>query len=482
MATGKALNAANLESLGAPRLAALLLEAVAGNAAAQRRLRLELAGTAGSVDVARQVAKRLAAIATARSFVDWRKTKPLAAELDVQRRAIRDLVAPADPREAFELAWRLAACARPVLARSSDGTGRLAALFRDAVLDLGPLARSARPDPSALAQRALQAIRADGLAAWEDLVPALAPALGPPGLATLRILAESWLAEPAPTPPEHERRAVGWNPVTGAILAADVAASQRRRAARAILQQVADATGDVDAFIALHDPESRKTPPTAAAIARRLLAASRPDEALAVIEAARLPPGQRPPPDLAQVRLDALDALGRPDEAQALRWQHFAATLDPAPLREHLRRLPDFEDFDAEQRAMAHALAHRDTPHALAFLLAWPDLASAARLVLARAAKLDGHRHDLLDPAADALDARHPLAATLLRRAVIGATLAASRTARYPHAARHLDACAALAACIPDFGDTPDHDAYVRALRTAHARRTAFWDLVTPAR
>ena len=42
----------------------------------------------------------------------------------------------------------------------------------------------------------------------------------------------------------------------------------------------------------------------------------------------------------------------------------------------------------------------------------------------------------------DALDARHPLAATLLRRAVIGATLAAARTARYAHAARHLDAIA----------------------------------------
>jgi hypothetical protein len=40
----KALNAANLEALGAARLAQLLVEISEGNAPAKRRLRLELAG------------------------------------------------------------------------------------------------------------------------------------------------------------------------------------------------------------------------------------------------------------------------------------------------------------------------------------------------------------------------------------------------------------------------------------------------------
>ena len=62
MATGKTLNAANLETLGAARLAALLLEISAGDAAAKRRLRSALAGEAGSGEAAREVAKRLAAL------------------------------------------------------------------------------------------------------------------------------------------------------------------------------------------------------------------------------------------------------------------------------------------------------------------------------------------------------------------------------------------------------------------------------------
>ena len=44
MASNKAVNAKNLEALGAARLAELLLEISTGNAAAKRRLRLELAG------------------------------------------------------------------------------------------------------------------------------------------------------------------------------------------------------------------------------------------------------------------------------------------------------------------------------------------------------------------------------------------------------------------------------------------------------
>src|SRR5271167_4860119 len=101
MASGKTLNAANLEALGAARLAELLLEISTGDAAAKRRLRLALAGSAGSAESAREVTKRLTSIARARNFLDWQKIKLLVADLEAQRRAILDLVASGDPHEAF---------------------------------------------------------------------------------------------------------------------------------------------------------------------------------------------------------------------------------------------------------------------------------------------------------------------------------------------------------------------------------------------
>jgi hypothetical protein len=54
---------------------------------------------------------------------------------------------------------------------------------------------------------------------------------------------------------------------------------------RLALMEIADALGDVDAFIAQYEPETKKMPKIAAEIARRLLAAGRTQEAWPAIEA-----------------------------------------------------------------------------------------------------------------------------------------------------------------------------------------------------
>ncbi len=477
MATGKTLNAANLETLGAARLAALLLEISVGDAAAKRRLRLALAGEAGSGEAAREVAKRLASIAKARSFIERQKVKPLVADLQAQRKAILDLVAPTDPREAFDLVWRLVACAEGVFARSDDGSGRLAEVFHQAVHDLGPLAQAAGLDPGPLAERAFEALRGDGYGQWQELVPVLAPQLGQSGLERLKQLVGAWRAEPVVTLPEAERRAIGWGS-SGKIYADEVENSHRRSTAQFVQRQIADARGDVDAYIAEVDVRARRAPAVAAEIARRLLAAGRSKEAWAAIEAVERDKRGWIPTEWEQARIEVLEALGRADEAQAFRWSRFSETLNTVHLRDYLRKLPDFEDFDAEQRALAHAFGYGNVHQALGFFVAWPDLERASRLVVTRARELDGDLYELLTPAAEALEAKHPLAATIARRAMIDFTLGASRASRYRHAARHLAECASLAPRIQDFGGEPGHAAYLRELRAAHPRKAAFWQEV----
>ncbi len=476
MASGKTLNQANLEALGAARLAALLLQLGADDPVVRRRLRLALAGSAGPAAAAAAVAKRLARIASARSVLDWRKVKALAAELEAQRRAILDLVAPGDPREAFELAWRLLCCAGPVHGRGDDGSGRLAAVFGAAARDLGGLATAARPDTVRLAECAFEAIRGDGHDVWKELVPILAAPLGRTGLGALRSLVEAWRAEPVPTPPEAARKVVGWS-LSGRIHADELEASRRLSTARFVLKQIADALGDVDGYVAQFDPRARSVPRIAADIARRLLEAGRAQDAWKAVQATddRLGPM---PLDWERARTRTLEALGRPDEAQAFRWACFAETLEASHLRDFMGRLPEFEDFEAEQRGLALASGHRDPHRALAFLVGWPDLPRAARLALDRGGELDGDLYTVLSPAADALQDRHPLAATLLRRAMIDFTLGAARSSRYKHAARHLLDCASMASRIAEPGTVPDHAAYERALRAEHGRKAAFWQEV----
>src|SRR5690348_17791152 len=89
----KGLNAANLEGLGAARLAQLLIEISEENAPVKRRLRLELAGADSPTAVANQIRKRIAMIARSRSFVDWHNRKSLVDDLEAQRRAIVEQVA-----------------------------------------------------------------------------------------------------------------------------------------------------------------------------------------------------------------------------------------------------------------------------------------------------------------------------------------------------------------------------------------------------
>ncbi len=476
MASGKTLNAANLEALGALQLADLLIEISKGNAAAQRRLRLALAGGAGATEAARAVGKRLNSISRARTWLGWQKIKPFLADLEAQRRAILDLVAPSEPREAFELLWRLVECARPVLARSDDGSARLSDAFRAAARDLGSLVQRANPDPVELAGRTFRALSAAEHGAWDEIIPVLAPHLGAAGLGAVRDLVRSWQAEPAATPSAGERRVIGWAS-SGPIHADEVQSSRRRHAASLLLQQIADALGDVDGFIEQVDTRARRMPAVAAGIARRLLDAGRLQEAWTTLEAVEIRHRDPTPWAWEETRVDVLEALGRTDEAQAFRWQRFLATLNAAHLRAYLRRLPDFDDFEAEQRALAHALAFGDVHQALAFLVGWPALQQASELVLSRTPALDGDLYELLTPAAEALDGRYPLAATLLRRSMIDFILGAARSSRYRHAARHLYDCKAAATRL-DFGALPDQPAFERALRAAHGRKAAFWQQV----
>src|SRR5436305_6235012 len=109
MASKKTLNLDNLQALGAKRLAELLLELAAGDAAAERRLRLELSAEAGPEAVAADIGKRLAALRQARSFVDWQKRPAFVRDLDRQRRLILDKVAEDRPDLALDLPWRFTA-------------------------------------------------------------------------------------------------------------------------------------------------------------------------------------------------------------------------------------------------------------------------------------------------------------------------------------------------------------------------------------
>ena len=421
---------------------------------------LELAGQEGPSEVAREVRKRLATIARSRSFVEWHHQQSLIDDLETQRRAIVDQVATHDPAEGLDLTWRFLELARSVYERCEDGGSAAEGVFERAANDLGEIADSAKPDPMTLADEVFQALSADGYGRSKSLIHALAPTLGRKGLEHLTRRLQSDL-------PDH---------------------SMKRRLA---LMYIADVQGDADAWIAQYDTEKRKIPKIAAAMARRLLAANRATEAMRAIDAAE---HRSSDPDdwlwkdfeWEDARIEALEALGRHADAQQQRWSCFARSLSAGHLRAYLNRLSDFDDLEAEERALDHAQNFKNPLRALSFLVSWtsldrtalasqPALDRAADLIVRQGTSLDGNAYEILTAAADALSARHPLAATLALRAMIDFALTRARSSRYKHAARHLTTCARLASAIDDFGAFETHAVYEARLRREHGRKSAFW-------
>jgi hypothetical protein len=247
------------------------------------------------------------------------------------------------------------------------------------------------------------------------------------------------------------------------------------------LQAIADAQGDVDGYIGQYDEETRKVPRIATKIARRLLAVGRVEEAWSVIEATAPKPRAREDwldLEWEDARIEVLEAAERGEDAQTARWGCFERALTAAHLRAYLKRLPDFDDVEAEEKALDYASGAKSFFQALEFLVSWPDLNRAAELVIKRAGELDGDRYEILTPAAAVLAAKHPLAAVLVLRAMINFSFTKNRSSRYKHAAQHLRECGSLSETITNFGAFERHDAYVARLRLEHDRKSSFWRLL----
>ena len=361
-ASPKRLNAANLSGLGADRLGELLMQAADADAILKRRLRLVLAAEAGPDLLALELDKRLSTIAASRARVSWRKRPDLLRDLDILRGAIVDDLAVAAPGQGLErlIAWF--DLFRGLATRVKDQKGEVAAAFETAAPDLWRIAEAA--------------VRAD-----EKAVAPLAQAV-------------------ERQPLEYAR----WIGAGGEKLTADLARrlldtldkTSSARGMRTVMRRLADRAGDLDLWLSLTTPEERGSPDFAAVMAKRLLVADRVPEARQALEAALAPSagnrrwtfGRSPqagPPTLTPAweatSIDLLEAEGRKDEAQELRWAMFERDLSTPVLRAYLARLPDFDDVEALDRALAHAATYADFETALGFLMDWPAHREAAALV-----------------------------------------------------------------------------------------------------
>ncbi len=254
------------------------------------------------------------------------------------------------------------------------------------------------------------------------------------------------------------------------------------RTLRMILLDIADAQGDVDAWMSQYSAQQLTYHTIAPDAARRLLQAGRAEDALRIMESCIASEKDKDrafdTPEVDSAHFACLEALGQEDALRSAMWSRFETRLCAETLRRYLSRLPDFDDDEALEDARTHVRIHPDLLQGLIFCMSWPDPGLAADMVLSRHAELDGDRYELLTPTAELLKAEHPLAATLLWRSMITFALQNDRAKRYRHAARHLASCAESEMAIADYGAILSHEVFADDLRRKHPRKHAFWDKV----
>jgi len=392
----KRVNLENLAGLGAERLAQILVAVAETRPDVKRRLRMELAAEQGADHLAVEVDKRLAALETSRSKVSWRKRASFVGDLDVLRLLISERLAALDAATARDRMWLFMDLARRLDRRVKDRDGTLAEVFRRGAQDIGQLL--AERGDAQPAEALVEAIARDP-ARWTAWLPVvLEPA---PAELTASLLARMQL---------RGETIAGWSD---------------------LVRLAADAAGDVEAYRESHSPAALRTPAVAAELARRLLLAGQVDEAGRVLEAAAtarkpgLLGGEARPAevdfDWESVWIDWLEKSGQGAAAQAARWASFERTLSATRARDFARRLPGFEDVEAENRAFDYAAAHPDFARALGFLIEWPALPEAAAMIQARAAEV-ALGADTAEAWAGRLRVRQPAAAeALLRKAAAAA-------------------------------------------------------------
>ena len=236
------------------------------------------------------------------------------------------------------------------------------------------------------------------------------------------------------------------------------------------LENIADARGDVDGYIAAQRLAGREAR-AVREIAERLVAAGWLEEALDWAERTDVQTFERE--NIAWSKVDILDRLGRAENAQAVRWSIFATSLSPDILAEYLGRLPEVARGGSPKGDLGRPRTSRPPP----------GLATVGR-PRSRCRGRAGAAVSRPDPGSGLLCAaacrrpsggNPPVAAILVYHKMADTVLRRGQSLQYDHAVRDLVAAERLVPNVKDWLGQLSQEAYRRRVATEHRQKRAFW-------
>jgi|GEM_PF-936338 len=412
---------------------------------------------ADTTDLAKDIRKQITATwsKVKRSRSPHRMASTVAGELEPVLTTIEAIIERGDAKQAEALLRRFLEAADSAVEHIDDSYGRLWPVLQHGVTLWGKAWAKLVPkalDP--LVTLVLDGVFNNSFAIRDRMIEDFAEALGESGLRML----EQRLCE------QHK------------LDAKDSTLSEwDRNRALHHLATVADALNDVDLYIDAHtlaDNQSIYALP----IARRLLDTDRAEEALKWLETIgdewHKQSFQGEEQDAQSLRIRALKALGRHQEARDGLWAQFEKTLDSTALESLIEDTPEKDRQNLRDHALKTAEQHRSPVTAAFFFLRQDEKGRAANLVTKHPDRFPGSHYEQLIHLTEAFDESHPAAAWWLYRNLMTDILESSRYKAYPHAARYLVRTRTLA----DTTGLVDLQSELEDLLQAkHQRKTSFW-------
>jgi hypothetical protein len=240
---------------------------------------------------------------------------------------------------------------------------------------------------------------------------------------------------------------------------------------------------------ALHDPDvevravlSYSPQPNARqkeAFAEAYIKADRPTDALTWLQG----PWESMEGTRRSLESQALERLGRHSESAPIRQQIFEQSISVFDLHRWLEHLHEASRHEALARARQLALGHDDPTTAATLLLDLGDDEEAEAMLLAGPDRIRGESYGVLVPLAQALKSHQRLRGeTALYRALLTAILTRAYARAYGHAARYWARLREIAAMGVGLLPLESHEDFEAAIRSRHARKTAFWAHVNGTR
>jgi hypothetical protein len=399
--------------------------------------------------LAKALRAKLTGLRKRRGFVRRGESRELAHELQEILDDLERVVLPADPHEAFRLLARFLETDEATVGRADDSDGCIGDTYRRACRLLAR-ASTAAGHPLEAEKTFHVLIERNHYGTRDRLCDEAAGILAPAALERLVATWQQRMAEAAPTE-------------AGGLI-------RLRRQLAAVARSMGDPVLHEQTLLKGADTVSDDN---ALAIARTYLVAGQPERALEKMpasvsfwdEAAR-----------EALLLEIHQALGDEEAVKRLRRFAFSRTGSPDAARAYLESLPA-DEREAAREALSEEMRQSAHPPLCQakFFAGMDDVPTAAAIIEAAEVPFDGDHYPPLLDLLKVLSPGHPLAATILTRALLEATLARGLAKYYTHAARYAKQLSDLAPAVADWKGVTPHPAYWHGIEQRHARKSAFW-------